>query len=141
MRRTEEPDFQPSAYRIDVSTDDGMTWDTVQDFTRRINRSEYEHFGVKPGTELNFRVFAWDGSTLGVPSMVTPGTAGPVRPPGSVGGPLAVTPPVLPAGAGQLDLTWTTPTNDGGGTLTRYCISILKIDADGVAIGPQSRRR
>ena len=132
---TVETGFKPSAYRVDVSTDDGVTWDTVQDFTRRINRSEYEHSGVKPGTGLNFRVFAWDGSTLGVPSMVTLGTAGPVRPPGSVGGPLSVTPPALPAGAGQLDLTWTTPTNDGGGTLTRYCISILKINADGEAIG------
>ena len=130
-----EAGFQPSAYRVDVSTDVGVTWQTVQDFTRRINRSEYEHLRVKPGATFTFRVFAWDGSTLGLASNPTPGIAGTVRAPGTVGGPLAVTAPALPAGAGQLDLTWSTPTNNGGGTITRYCISILKVAADGEAIG------
>lgn len=123
-------DFDPTGYRVDVSTDDGVTWQTQQRYTRRIDGSEFEQLGLKPGTTLNFRVFAWDGSDLGMASAVVEGTAGPVKMPGAVGS-MKATAPALPAGAGQLDLSWTTPSNDGGGKITRYCISAIRIDADG----------
>ena len=130
-------DFEPTGYRVDVSTDTGVTWQTENNYTRRIDGNEFEYRGVKAGTTRHFRVFAWDGSDLGIASAVVAGTAGPVRIPGRVGS-FDVSAPALPAGAGQIDLSWSTPTNNGGGAITRYCISALRITSAGAAVSTAS---
>ena len=124
----------PSGYRVDISTDMGVTWRTEQKTTNRIDGNEYEQRDVKPGDTLRFRVFAWDGSTLGIASVVASGTAGPVRIPGKVTS-LAANAPALPVGAGQINLSWATPANDGGGGIKLYCIEVNRINADGVVLG------
>ena len=126
-------EFTPTGYRVDVSEDSGETWQTEERYTRRIDGNEYEQLNLKPGDMLTFRVFPWDGSDLGIPSTVVTGTAGPVKVPGAVGD-LDATVPALPAGAGQIDLGWTIPSSDGGGKITRYCISANRITAEGTDV-------
>ena len=124
----------PSGYRVDISSDGGVTWQTEIETTNRIDGNEYEQRALKPGDPLHFRVFAWDGSTLGIASEIAVGMAGLVKEPGKVGN-LVAEAPALPAGAGQIDLSWATPISNGGGAIKRYCIEVNRINADGEPLG------
>ena len=128
------PFNDPSGYRVDISADLGLTWQTEIDTTNRIDGNEYEQRNVKPGAMRHFRVFAWDGSDIGIASVIAVGTAGRVKVPGKVDD-LVAEAPALPAGAGQIDLSWATPISDGGGAIKRYCIEANRINADGGPLG------
>ena len=116
-----------NSYRVDVSDDDGATWTTVHTATKPINKTEYEHKGLKPEEALHFRLFAKKGSDYGLASEdackgLTPAT------------------PICRArckpwrrrnrDAGSIKLSWVAPEDDGGADVEQYCIIVNELDED-----------
>ena len=56
------------SYRVDVSDDEGKTWNTVHRATLPIAKEEYEHQNLKPEQALHFRLFGKEGSVVGLAS-------------------------------------------------------------------------
>lgn len=99
-----------TGYRIEVSTDGGETWQTVD--TVDGDTTTYTVDGLANGVPVSVRVSATNATGTGVPSAVV--TATPVTVPTPVPG---VT---VQAGDRRADVTWFPPTGDGGTPVTGY---------------------
>ena len=113
------------SYRVDISTNAGMTWKTVHGATLPISQTEYQHRGLDPEKRLHFRLFGKKGSVIGLASNVVLDYAGNTDQPGPVQDLLA-----SGAGAGNINLTWNAPADDGGAEIEQYCIIANKLDSN-----------
>ena len=114
-----------NSYRVDVSDDNGETWTTVHTATKPINKTEYEHKGLKPEEALHFRLFAKKGSDYGLASMPVRDYAGNTDMPSKVRTLVATT-----QDAGSIKLSWVAPEDDGGADVEQYCILVNQLDED-----------
>ena len=119
----------PDYYRIDRS-DDGDNWmRLVQMHTDGLSYTDM--MGLKPNKTYHYRVFAMNSagtgpsSDLSAHSMTTTDDA--VRP----GVVRMLTATV--DGPNQINLSWYPPEDNGGSSITRYCISTAKDTADDTA--------
>ena len=126
----------PNSYRVDVSTDSGETWETARTVTLPIDEDEYEHegTGVKAGKGYHFRLFGKAGSTFGPGSLPVEDWAGHSTAPGKVQSLEA-----LKDGAGSIKLSWTTPEDNGGAMIDKYCIVANEMDDEGNLLGDFDR--
>ena len=114
-----------NSYRVDVSDDNGATWTTVHTATKPINKTEYEHKGLKPEEGLNFRLFAKKGTGYGLASGPVQDYAGNTDMPSKVR-----TLEATKQGAGSIKLSWVAPEDDGGAKVEQYCILVNELDED-----------
>lgn len=114
-----------NSYRVDVSDDDGATWTTVHTATKPINKTEYEHKGLKPEEGLHFRLFAKKGTGYGLASGPVQDYAGNTDMPSKVR-----TLEATKQGAGSIKLSWVAPEDDGGADVEQYCIIVNELDED-----------
>ena len=119
-----------NSYRVDVSDDDGATWDIVETATRPIDGSTYEHEGLKPGASRHFRLFAKKGSDYGLSSIVVEDSAGNSKAPSKV-----LELGAVKDGAGKINLSWKAPDSTGGAEVEKYCIVVNQIDNADVHLG------
>ena len=116
-----------NSYRVDVSDDmPAQTWTTVHTATKPINKTEYEHKGLKPEEELHFRLFAKKGSgtTVWPPRLYGTTPATPTWPS------KVRTLEATTQSAGSIKLSWVVPEDDGGAKVEQYCIIVNELDED-----------
>ena len=123
------------AYRVDLASSksvrtrnaDGifsdpvtvLAWNERERDTRHTDPT-YDHRGWRPGPmpqSFNYRVFAKDGGLIGESSEVNTQTVDAQTAPEPVVGLNASV-----TSAKQIDVSWTEPGNDGGTSITRYCL-------------------
>jgi hypothetical protein len=114
-----------TGYRIDVS-EDGIKWEELERNTGLTLEPEgtthtYEHEdGIDPGDMRYYRVFANDGGVYG-----EPGGSPEAREAGAAAAPTAVRSlSARAANAGQVDLSWSAPSKDGGADIEAYLVQI-----------------
>ncbi|MCY4399345.1 MAG: fibronectin type III domain-containing protein [Gemmatimonadetes bacterium] len=105
-----------TGYRIEVSSNEGDTWRTLESDTRD-DDTEYRHTGLDPGTTRHYRVSAWNDEGRGPVSDTASATTDSDRP----GKPTGLT--ARANGRTQIDLSWTAPSNVGGG-ITGYRVQV-----------------
>ena len=112
-----------TGYRIEVSADQGNTWQTLVGNTRTTGTT-YTHRGLEPATTRHYRVSAINrvgtGRTSGVASATTDATV-PDPPTGLMA---TATSPT------QIDLAWTAPAYDGGAPVSGYRIEVSETGAN-----------
>ena len=129
-------DNPANSYRVDVSADDGITWDMVHSATRPIDEGTYEHEGLKPAVSRHFRLFGKKGSDYGLASNVLLDTSGHSKSPDAVGNLMATS-----DGAGKINLSWDAPSSDNGSEIVKYCIVANRISDSNVVLGTQEVER
>jgi len=97
---------------VERSTDGGLTWVTAT----TTSATGAVISGLTNGTVYAFRVVAVNAAGTGAPS--SPVTATPATSPG------APTSLVLVSGDGQIALSWSAPTTDGGASISSYRVEI-----------------
>ena len=106
-----------TGYRIEVSAD-GSAWSNLVANTENIATS-HSHTGLRGETTRHYRVFAINSAGTGPASNVATGISAPATVPDA--------PTELTATAGlerRIDLSWTTPPDDGGADITGYRIEV-----------------
>ena len=101
-----------TSYVVERSTDGGLTWATAT----TTSTTGAVLSGLSNGTAYAFRVIAVNAAGSGAPSA--PVTATPAAAPG------APTSLVLVSGDGQIALSWSAPSNDGGASISSYRVEI-----------------
>ena len=101
-----------TSYIVERSTDGGLTWATAT----TTSTTGAVLSGLTNGTAYAFRVIAVNAAGSGAPSA--PVTATPAAAPG------APTSLVLVSGDGQIALSWSAPTSDGGASISSYRVEI-----------------
>ena len=105
-----------TSYKIEVSSGSSGTWSTLSSSTTALT---YTASSLSNGALYNFRVSAQNSAGYGAPSTVVSAT--PVTVPPVIVGVTAV------AGVGEVNVSWTAPTNtsptNGGSTLTGIVVS------------------
>jgi titin len=101
-----------TSYVVERSTDGGLTWATAT----TTSTSGAVLSGLTNGTAYAFRVIAVNAAGSGAPSA--PVTATPAAAPG------APTSLVLVSGDGQIALSWSAPSNDGGASISSYRVEM-----------------
>ena len=109
-----------TGYRIEASPTGTSRW-TVLETDADPKTTDYTHTGLDPGTKRYYRVLAINRAGRGDWSNVASATTE-IAAPGAPTG-LRVTPSGA-GGTGQLLLTWTRPTTDGGAEITGYRIEV-----------------
>lgn len=108
-----------TGYRIQRSADGGSTWSTLISHTNSTVLGT--SFLASPSTPYWYRVAAWNAAGLGpyVPSQTPSGgaIAGPVKAVGPSAAPVEFS---AVGSVSRVDLTWTTPTDDGGTPIVGY---------------------
>ena len=114
-----------SAYRVDVSEDEGREWETLT-FNTGDAQTVYQHGGLEPATVYMYRVFAIN--RIGTGPASGPAT---VRTDARVPDPPAnlVAEAVAP---NQIDLDWSPPEYDGGAEVTGYEVEGSLFPEDGL---------
>ena len=114
-----------TGYRIDVS-ENGIKWAQLERNTGLTLEPEgtthtYEHEdGIDPGDMRYYRVFANDGGVYGNPGgTLMPTVAGMAAAPTA-----ARSLSARAANAGQVDLSWSAPSKDGGADIEAYLVQI-----------------
>ncbi len=106
-----------SGYRIEVS-ENGSTWSNLVTNTETI-ATTHSHTGLRGETTRHYRVFAINSAGTGPASNIATGISAPATVPAA--------PTELTATAGlerRSDLSWSTPTDDGGANITGYRIQV-----------------
>ena len=106
-----------SGYRIEVS-ENGSTWSDLVTNTET-TATTHSHTGLRGETTRHYRVFAINSAGTGPASNVATGISAPATVPDA--------PTELTATAGlerRIDLSWTTPPDDGGANITGYRIQV-----------------
>ncbi len=104
-------------YRIEVSSNAGDSWSDRVENTRS-TRTSYTHRGLEPGTRRHYRVSAINSAGTGSPSNVTNATT-------EVDVPHAPSSLVASAvGESSIQLSWATPSDNGGARITGYRIEV-----------------
>ena len=108
-----------TGYKIEVSANAGTSWSDLVENTGS-SATTYEDMGLTAGETRHYRVSAINSDGESDPSNVanatTPATI--TRP----GAPTNLTATAM--GMNQIDLSWTTPSNDGGASITGYRIQV-----------------
>ncbi len=106
-----------SGYRIEVS-ENGSTWSNLVTNTET-TATTHSHTGLRGETTRHYRVFAINSAGTGPASNFATGISAPATVPDA--------PTELTATAGlerRIDLSWTTPPDDGGANITGYRIQV-----------------
>ena len=106
-----------TGYRIEVSSDGGGSWSSLERNTRSTATS-YRHTGLEPNSTRHYRVSAINGQDVGDPSNVASATTGGLVPDA---------PRRLTAGArgsSIIVLDWTAPSSGTAGPITGYRIEV-----------------
>ena len=106
-----------TGYRIEVSTD-GSAWSDLVANTENIATS-HSHTGLRGETTRHYRVLAINSAGTGPASNVAIGTTAPATVPDA--------PTELTATVDlerRIDLSWSTPANDGGANITGYRVQV-----------------
>ena len=109
-----------TGYRIEVSSTGNSRWTALEADTDS-RATDYTHTGLNPGTKRYYRVSAINTAGRGPWSRVASATTD-VTAPGAPSGLRAV--PSGLGGSGQLLLTWTRPSTDGGSSISGYLIQM-----------------
>ncbi|MCY4560638.1 MAG: fibronectin type III domain-containing protein [Chloroflexi bacterium] len=119
-----EPDSggDVTGYRIDYSADSYVWKELVADTGD--TKTTYPDTGLKPETERYYRVFAMNSAGTG---PVSTDESYAFTTTGGVEAPSAARSLVATRGAGQIDLEWTAPADNGGAKIARYCIVAAEI--------------
>ena len=110
-----------TGYRIEESPNGLSGWSTLVSDTRSTSTT-YSDAGLAPGTRRHYRVSAINNQGVGSPSNVAGATTQFAAP----GPPTNLQ--ANAAGASQINLSWTTPTSNGGQRITGY---VVESSADG----------
>ena len=113
---------KPVSYRLDVSRD-GIRWQQVEEYTNvtepKFTHGELRTTGDDAARTYHYRVFPYY-TKIGVSSLTSGGViATPATAPGKVDGITANA-----VNSGQIDVRWNEPSNNGGDSIKRYCISV-----------------
>ncbi len=110
-----------SGYKIEVSSDGGSTWSNLV-ANSGSTETTYRHRSLAAGSTRHYRVSAINSQGTGSPSMITNATtvAGNVQTIPS--DPTGLT--ATANGPTRIDLSWTTPANNGGTAITGYRIEV-----------------
>ena len=106
-----------TGYRIEVSTDDSAWSDLVANTENIV--TTHSHTGLRGETTHHYRVFAINSAGTGPASNVATGISASATVPAA--------PTELTATAGlerRIDLSWSTPADDGGANITGYRIQV-----------------
>ncbi len=110
-----------TGYKIERSKDGGSTWITVNENTATVS-TVYDNTGIEKGTNYIYRIFAINSIGSSSASNTVSGTT-------------LVTVPSPPTGlkattisSSEIDLTWTTPIDNGGLPINGYKIERSKDD-------------
>ena len=109
-----------TGYRIEVSSTGNSRWTALEADTDS-RATDYTHTGLNPGTTRYYRVAAINTAGRGARSSVASATTD-VTAPGAPSGLRAV--PSGLGGSGQLLLTWTRPSTNGGSSISGYLIEM-----------------
>ena len=108
-----------SGYRIEVSADSGSTWTDLVADTENLDTT-YSHTGLTASTTRHYRVSAINSAGTGPPSDVASDTTwSSLRTPDA---PTGLTATVR--GPTIIDLSWTTPAEEGGAPVTGYKVEV-----------------
>ena len=102
-----------TGYRIEWSATGGTPWNVL---ASRATSTTYTHRGLSPASTRHYRVSATNSVGTGDPSNVATATTDATVP----SAPVRLS--ARANGQNQIDLTWTTPTRDGGAPITGYRI-------------------
>ena len=106
-------------YWIEASDDGGGTWGFIRRNTNSTSTT-YSHRGLQPATTWHYRVSAINTAGTGPPSNVEQATTDATLP----GVPRNFT--AEADGTSEIDLSWQTPSVDGGANVTGYRIEVLE---------------
>ena len=112
-----------TGYRIEVSDDRGVTWQTLVPNTRNANTA-YSHRNLQPASTRHYRVSAINRIGTGRASGVASATTDATVPDAPTGLAAAATAPT------QIDLAWTAPAYDGGTEIAGYRIEVSETGGD-----------
>ncbi len=112
-----------TGYKIEVSSDDGMTWtDLVADTNSPA--TTYPHTGLAAGATRHYRVSAINTAGTGASSGTDSATVGTT--PTAPAAPTGLT--ATAGGTTTINLSWTAPGNNGGSPITGYKIEVSSDD-------------
>jgi len=113
-----------TGYQIDRSTNSGSTWNTIVSNTGSTTTT-YSNTGLSPSTAYTYRVSAITVLITSSPSNTASATTySPITVPQS---PIGLTATAI--SSSQINLSWNTPSNNGGSPITGY--QILRSTNDG----------
>ena len=104
-----------TGYRIEVS-EDGSGWSVLE---ADISRTSHTHRGLTAGSTRHYRVSAINSAGTGPPSNTAHATTASVDLPGA---PQSLT--ARADGETEIDLSWRSPSSDGGSRVTGYRIEV-----------------
>ena len=109
-------------YQIELSADAGTNWSDLAANTGNASTT-YTHTGLSPETTRHYRVSAMNSIGTGpVSNMAHATTDAPLPPPIFPDAPTGLS--AIASGGGQINLSWTAPSNTGGESITGYKIEI-----------------
>ena len=111
-----------TGYRIEVSDDEGDSWEAL---VANTTRTSYSHRGLNAGTRRDYRVFAISEAGRGDPSDVAHATTDVGRP----SAPLALS--ATADGRTRIRLAWSAPSDDGGAAIEGYRIEVSRTGTSG----------
>ena len=115
-----------TGYRIEVSEDDGVSWDFLVSDTESTDTT-YTHSGLNPGTTRYYQVSAINSAGLGRRSNIDHATT--TRSGAAPGAPTDLTADNI--GDDAIDLEWVAPTDTGTSAITGYKIEYSAIGTTG----------
>ncbi len=113
-----------TGYRIEVSDDEGDSWEALVANTNS-TRTSYSHRGLEGGTRRDYRVFAISSAGRGEASDEAHATTDVGRP----SAPLALS--ATADGRTRIRLAWSPPSDNGGASITGYRIEVSRTGTSG----------
>ena len=105
-------------YVVEYSSNGGSSWSTFTDGTSTVTSATVT--GLTNGTAYTFRVSAVNAAGTGAASATV--TATPRTKPGAPQSVTAVVAPASGVGSGQVKVSWSAPTSNGGSPITAYVV-------------------
>ncbi len=107
-----------TGYQIELSTDAGSNWSDLEANTGTTSTT-YTHTGLLPATTYHYRISAINSVGTGNPSNIDHATTDAASAPDAPTGLTATA-----SGRTAINLSWTAPSDDGGGAITGYQIEL-----------------